>query len=289
MAKNIILAKTAGFCFGVERAVNKVYELLDTGKKIYTYGPIIHNKEVVKDLEDKGVVTIESEEDLKKVKDGVIVIRSHGVPKSINDYLDENHPDYVDMTCPFVKRIHKIVAGCDNDTKVVIAGTPTHPEVQGIMGWCNNPATVISTAEEAEAFTPGDYGKICLVSQTTFNYNKFKEFIEIFSNKKYNVNVVNTVCDATRNRQQEAAETAKKADLMIVIGDSKSSNSRKLYDICKNECADTCFIETLTEFMSEDYKAFRDKLSGADTVGITAGASTPKNIIEEVQKYVRNG
>ncbi len=284
----IILAKTAGFCFGVSRAVDKVYELLDTGEKIYTYGPIIHNKEVVKDLEEKGVVTLETEEELRSVREGIIVIRSHGIPKYINDYLDESGVKYVDMTCPFVKRIHKVVSSLGKDETVLIAGNPDHPEVIGIRGWCDCENTVIETSEQAEAFTPRDGAKITLVSQTTFSYNKFQEFVEIFTKKGYHITVVNTVCDATRGRQTEAFDIAKKVDVMIVIGDKHSSNSRKLYEICSKECDSTCFIQTLTELMEPEMAGIRDKIKVAETVGITAGASTPKNIIEEVQKHVRH-
>lgn len=284
----IILAKTAGFCFGVSRAVDKVYELLSTGEKIYTYGPIIHNKEVVKDLEDKGVVTLETEDELKKVSEGVVVIRSHGIPKYINDYLDEKGVKYVDMTCPFVKRIHKVVSSLDEDDTVLIAGNPDHPEVIGIRGWCRCENMVIETSQQAEDFMPREGAKITLVSQTTFSYNKFQEFVEIFTKKGYHITVVNTVCDATRGRQKEAFDIAQKVDVMIVIGDKHSSNSRKLYEICSRECENTCFIQTLAELMGPDMVGIRDKISVADSVGITAGASTPKNIIEEVQKHVRH-
>jgi len=284
--KDIILAETAGFCFGVKRAVDKVYELSESEEKVYTYGPIIHNDEVVKDLEFKGIITLRSEEELKSVKDGIVVIRSHGVPKYINDYLDDNNIKYVDMTCPFVKRIHNIVSS-EKERAVVIAGSPVHPEVMGICGWCNGEATVIETEEQAVNFAENNSDAITLASQTTFNFNKFKEFVEIFQKKGYDVNVVNTICDATRKRQCEAHDIAVKADVMIVIGDKHSSNSRKLYDICSKECEDSCFVQTLTEFMSDEFQGIRDKLCNVHTVGITAGASTPNKIIEEVQNYVR--
>ena len=277
----VILAKSAGFCFGVKRAVEKVYEQIDLGKKIYTYGPIIHNEEVVRDLEEKGVLVIETQEDLKKLKDGCIIIRSHGVPKRIYELIEERGLELIDATCPFVKRIHKIVekesaAG----RQIVIIGNPGHPEVEGIMGWSGTPAAVIESVQEAQNFEADENASVCIVSQTTFNYNKFKELVEIFQKKGYNVNVVNTICNATEERQTEAAEIAAKVDVMIIIGGKHSSNTRKLYEICSEKCASTYFIQTLEDLHLKVPET-------ASLVGITAGASTPNNIIEEVQNYVR--
>lgn len=277
----ILLAQTAGFCFGVKRAVDQVYEQLHQDKPIYTYGPIIHNEEVVKDLLDKGVRIIETEEELANLKDGVVIIRSHGVPERIVTMLKEKSLEYIDMTCPFVKRIHEIVSRESAHSSIVIIGNPGHPEVEGIRGWSKTPAAVISTAEEAKLYDPGDARSVCIVSQTTFNYNKFQELIEIFSKKGYDINIMNTICDATRKRQAEAKQIASDADIMIVVGDTQSSNSRKLYEICSQECSRTYFIQTCRDL----------ELKVDDTVrkiGITAGASTPNNIIEEVQNYVRS-
>lgn len=277
----VLLAKSAGFCFGVKRAVERVYEQTDSGKKIYTYGPIIHNEEVVKDLEERGVSVIETQEDLAALTEGTVVIRSHGVPKKIYDLIEEKGLECVDATCPFVKRIHKIVEKESRaGAKVVIIGNAGHPEVEGIMGWSCSPATVIESAQEAEKFIPAEGKSVCVVSQTTFNYNKFKELVEIFEKKGYNVNVVNTICNATEERQTQAREIAAKVDAMIIIGGKHSSNTRKLYEICKEKCADTYFIQTLDDLHLELPK-------NASLVGITAGASTPNNIIEEVQNYVR--
>ena len=277
----VILAKSAGFCFGVKRAVERVYEQTDSGKKIYTYGPIIHNEEVVKDLTEKGVSVIESKEELAKLSEGTVVIRSHGVPKNIYDLIEEKGLECVDATCPFVKRIHNIVEKeSAKGTQIVIIGNAGHPEVEGIMGWSCNPAIVIESVQEAEKFIPKEGQSVCVVSQTTFNYNKFKELVEIFEKKGYNVNVVNTICNATEERQTEAGEIAAKVDAMIIIGGKHSSNTRKLYEICKEKCATTYFIQTLDDLQLELPK-------NASLVGITAGASTPNNIIEEVQNYVR--
>ena len=279
--RKILVARTAGFCFGVKREVEKVYEQAAIGKKIYTFGPIIHNEEVVKDLENKGVTVIETEEELTSLTEGTVVIRSHGVSKHICDLIAQSGLECVDATCPFVKRIHNIVekesaAG----KKIIIIGNAGHPEVEGIMGWSHTPASVIESAEEAENFNCKKDEMLCIVSQTTFNYNKFKDLVEIFQKKGYNVNVVNTICNATEERQTQAREIAARVDAMIVIGGKHSSNTRKLYEICKEKCANTYFIQTLDDLHLELPET-------AALVGITAGASTPNNIIEEVQNYVR--
>lgn len=277
----VILAEHAGFCFGVRRAVEQVYEQAAEGKTIYTYGPIIHNEEVVKDLEQKGVQVIETEEQLAGITEGTVVIRSHGVPKRICEMIEKQGLECVDATCPFVKRIHNIVETESNaDKKIVIIGNAGHPEVEGIMGWSKAPAIVIESLEEAQNFVCEQGEEICIVSQTTFNYNKFQDMVEIFKEKGYNVSVVNTICNATEVRQTEAREIAAKVDVMIVIGGKHSSNTRKLYEICMQECSNTYFIQTLDDLHLDLPKSVR-------LVGITAGASTPNNIIEEVQNYVR--
>ncbi len=282
----VILAKTAGFCFGVKRAVDTVYQQIEENpdKKIYTYGPIIHNDEVIKDLESKGVSVIRSDEELDDLSQGIVVIRSHGVQKSVCRKLEEKGLTSVDATCPFVKKIHGIV---QRESKagsyILIIGNEEHPEVQGIIGWsAHKDVTVVRTAEEAEAFVlPDSTRKICIVSQTTFNYNKFQELVEIISKKGYDILVLNTICNATKERQEEAKDIADRVDAMIVIGDKHSSNTQKLFEICRNACLNTYYIQTLDDLDS-------NQLRSVETVGITAGASTPKNIIEEVQRECQN-
>ena len=279
----VLLAKTAGFCFGVKRAVDTVYQQVEENKdcKIYTFGPIIHNDEVIKDMQAKGVTVLEGEEDLPKAKNGIVIIRSHGVPKRICDRMDELGIQYVDATCPFVKKIHKIaMEKAEEGAFLVVIGNPVHPEVEGIMGWAGEDAAVISTAEEAEHLTVPEDMKICVVVQTTFNYNKFKELVEIISKRRYDISVLNTICSATKERQTETARIADRVDAMIVIGDKRSSNTQKLFEICKNACNNTYYIQTLDDLNV-------NQLRSVETVGITAGASTPNNIIEEVQNYVR--
>ena len=275
------LARKAGFCFGVKRAVETVYEQIGRDEPIYTYGPIIHNEEVVKELEEKGVKVLHTPEEIETIISGTVIIRSHGVTRSVYDKIVEQGLNCVDATCPFVKRIHQIVEKESNEgNRIVIVGNARHPEVEGIVSWCRAGADVIETEEEALNFQAEKDEKICIVAQTTFNNNKFQYIFEIFKKKCYNVNVVNTICNATQERQTEARELADEADVMIVIGGKHSSNTRKLYEICGKECAHTYFIQTLDDLHLELPKSVR-------LVGITAGASTPKKIIEEVQNYVR--
>ena len=279
----IKVAKTAGFCFGVKRAVETVYDQVEKekGKQIYTYGPIIHNDEVVKDMQKRGVKVIQTEEELENLENGVVIIRSHGVPKRIYDKLAEKNIACVDATCPFVKKIHNIVKReSEAGSQIVIIGNNEHPEVEGIKGWSTSPVTVIQTMEDVNNFEPDRSRKVCIVSQTTFNYKKFEELVEIISKKRYDISVLNTICNATTERQTEARSIAEGVDAMIVIGDKHSSNTQKLFEICDKACNNTYYIQTLDDFDL-------NQLGSAKTVGITAGASTPNNIIEEVQNNVR--
>ena len=280
---DVKLAKTAGFCFGVKRAVDTVYEQVEAqaDKTIYTYGPIIHNEEVIKDMQKRGVHVLRTEEELDAVTEGVVIIRSHGVPKRIYDKLERKGLFCVDATCPFVKKIHNIVKKeSELGKQIVIIGNGEHPEVAGIRGWAVTPVTILQNAAEAMEFEEESDAKICVVSQTTFNYKKFEEIVEILSKKRYDISVLNTICNATSERQTEAASIAKSVDAMIVIGDKHSSNTQKLFEICASACENTYYIQTLDDLDS-------NQLLSAKTVGITAGASTPNNIIEEVQNYVR--
>ena len=281
---SVELAKTAGFCFGVKRAVDTVYQQIEQYRreKIFTYGPIIHNEEVIKDLRSHGVEVLNDEEELKTADADVVVIRSHGVAKYIYDIMEERGITCVDATCPFVKKIHKIVAEKSAEgSYIVIVGNGEHPEVQGIRGWAGEQVTVVQTPEDAERFElPDKDQKVCIVAQTTFNYNKFKELVEIISKKRYDIVVLNTICNATKERQTEARQIAARVDAMVVIGDKRSSNTQKLFEICKEECLNTYYIQTLDDLDI-------NQLRSVESVGITAGASTPNKIIEEVQNNVR--
>jgi len=277
----IKLAKTAGFCFGVQRAVDTVYnQIAESAAPIYTYGPIVHNETVVRELEEKGVKVLNSEEELKALKAGTVIIRAHGVGKHIYELLEAEEVRLVDATCPFVRKIHRIVEKeSASGRKILIVGNAKHPEVEGIRGWCSAPSFVVESVSEAQDFTIGPNEKLCVVSQTTFNYNKFKDIVEIISKKGYDIIVLNTICSATEERQAEARQIASEADAMIVIGGSHSSNTQKLFEICKKECENTYHIQSLEDLDFKTSQSIR-------CVGITAGASTPKKIIEEVQKHV---
>lgn len=274
----ITVAKSAGFCFGVQRAVDSVYkELEENSGKIYTFGPIIHNEQVVEDLNKRGIEVIDTVEQLKKIKEGTVVIRSHGVAKEIYDILEQQKLKMVDATCPFVKKIHNIVLDESNNGKtIIIIGNDNHPEVEGIKGWVNGEVIVINKEEQIEKLSLPEQTKACIVSQTTFNHNKFKYLVEIIRKKGYDITVVNTICNATHVRQVEAQKISSKADGMIVIGGKNSSNTQKLYDICRNECENTFYVQTVKDLNLHELKSLK-------SIGITAGASTPKNIIEEVR------
>ena len=284
--RKVVVAKTAGFCFGVKRAVDKVYDSIEKNgqdKQIYTYGPIIHNEEVVKDLESKGVKVINSIEELEAIHDGIIVIRSHGVKKEVYDIIRENGLILEDATCPFVKKIHNIVFEESKKGRyVVIIGNKDHPEVQAIRGWSGENTCIIGTEEEALKFDINPEQSVSIVSQTTFNANKFKYLVEIIGKKGYDINVLDTICNATYVRQTETANLAKQADVMIVIGGRSSSNTQKLYEISKKECNNTYYIQTIKDLDLDNIKS-------DSYVGITAGASTPNNIIEEVHTHVVRG
>lgn len=279
----VMRAKTAGFCFGVKRAVDTVYEQAAVcGKeKVYTYGPIIHNEQVVHDLESKGVTVLRTKQELDSLTAGIVIIRSHGVEKAVYDKMTQKGLHIVDATCPFVKKIHNIVQKESSEGKcIVIIGDPKHPEVQGIRGWAGERTFVAQSKEECAALPIEESEKVCVVAQTTFNYKKFQELVEIIREKSYDVSVLNTICNATKERQTEAARIAEEVDAMIVIGDKHSSNTQKLFEICRKACNNTYYIQTLDDLNL-------NQLGSVETVGITAGASTPNNIIEEVQNNVR--
>ncbi|MGN0395943.1 MAG: bifunctional 4-hydroxy-3-methylbut-2-enyl diphosphate reductase/30S ribosomal protein S1 [Coprococcus sp.] len=277
----IILAKSAGFCFGVQRAVDTAYKYVGCDN-IYTYGPIIHNEEVVKDLENKGIHVLGENDDLSKIAGSKVIMRSHGAPKDIYDLFESRNIEIIDATCPFVKKIHNIVY---NDSKagkkIIIIGDASHPEVSGIVGWCQSKPVIIGSAKEAEDYisdisdSEKDVCEYSIVSQTTFNYKKLKDIVDIIRKKLYNVNVYETICNATSVRQKEAKEIAASVDAMIVIGGQHSSNTQKLYEISKKECENTYYIQTLVDL---DLTTFES----VSRVGITAGASTPNYIIKEV-------
>lgn len=278
MSKKIILAETAGFCFGVDRAVNLVYSLVNDGKKVCTLGPIIHNAQLVGDLEQRGVKIIDS---IDECPDGyTVVVRTHGVEKSVIDDIENKNIDYVDATCPFVKKIHRIVKKFDSSVPVLVAGDVNHPEVIGIRSYCNGKSFVFKNDEELQKILQKHHNdknkKIICVSQTTFSLEEWKKCEKIIKKVCTNCEIFDTICNATADRQNEAYEISKKSDAMIVIGGRHSSNTCKLRDVSSAHCR-SFLIETADELKSID-------LSPYNVIGVTAGASTPSVIIKEVLK-----
>ena len=271
----IILAKTAGFCFGVNRAVKLTYELLEQGRPVATLGPLIHNPQVVEDLESKGAITCDSVDD---VPDGCeVVIRSHGVGQSVYDKISTRRLAYHDATCPFVTKIHKIAAraGAEN-AMLLVAGDAKHPEVQGIVGHTTGKVEVFANLAELEKLLPEltQQKSIFAVAQTTFNVQSWETCKEFLKNQCTNAKIFDTICNATWARQQEAEDLSQKCDHMVVIGGHHSSNTQKLLQVAARHTK-AINVETADELD-------KDWLNGARIVGVTAGASTPSSIIEEV-------
>ena len=271
----IILAKTAGFCFGVNRAVKLTYELLEQGRPVATLGPLIHNPQVVEDLESKGAITCDSVDD---VPDGYeVVIRSHGVGQSVYDKISTRRLAYHDATCPFVTKIHKIAAQAGAEgAMLLVAGAAKHPEVQGIVGHTTGKVEVFANLAELEKLLPEltQQKSIFAVAQTTFNVQSWETCKEFLKNQCTNAKIFDTICNATWARQQEAEDLSQKCDHMVVIGGHHSSNTQKLLQVAARHTK-AINVETADELD-------KDWLNGARIVGVTAGASTPSSIIEEV-------
>ncbi|MDD6736127.1 MAG: 4-hydroxy-3-methylbut-2-enyl diphosphate reductase, partial [Clostridiales bacterium] len=269
---SVKIAKTAGFCYGVKRAVEKTYDAVKTGGKISTLGPLIHNRQVVEDLERRGVYAYDNIDGIPD--DSIVIIRAHGVKKTVIDALQGK--EYIDLTCPFVAKIHKIVMEqYYKGSQIVIVGDKNHPEVIGINGWCNDSA-IITYDENFKM--PEKYAEkpICIVAQTTINKKVFVQIVQNIKNTCKMVVVFDTICSATKDRQREAYELSAESDIMFVIGGKESSNTKKLYQIAREQCSETYFIESFEDIPQNIY------IPKNSIVGITAGASTPPWMIKEV-------
>ena len=278
---NIKISEKAGFCFGVKRAMGLAWrELCDEhDKQTYALGPLIHNKQAVEKYEERGLITVDDIEEIPS--DVKMIIRSHGVSKSIYDKADEKGLDVVDTTCPFVKKIHDIVKeNYDNGKKIILIGDKNHPEVIGINGWCKNTAITIKTIEEAEVLELNNDKSYCAVAQTTMNLEVYRKIVEILKTKANDIEFNNTICSSTKARQEAARELASEMDCMIVIGGKHSSNTQKLVGICKEVCP-TFAIETRDDLDVEEIKKY-------ENVGITAGASTPDWIIDDIIEFLKS-
>lgn len=278
----IVVAKMAGYCFGVKRALKSIDELVEKGvTPIYTYGPIIHNPQVVKFYDNKGVKVINSIDEL--IPRSNVVIRTHGITKQEYRLIQEKECIIFDKTCPFVRKVQKIAdIYHTKGYQIIIVGDPAHPEVKGVNGWCDNTAIILDTVEKAQALS--DIQKACVVSQTTMMRERWQQIIEILQTKIRDLIAFNTICDATYQRQAEAEELSKTVDAMIVVGGLNSSNTKKLAELCKKHCEQTYHIESKEELPL-------NKLVKSDIIGITAGASTPdwviNSIIDELQKQAK--
>ena len=277
---NVKIAKEAGFCFGVKRAMKMAWDELEKSEDgIYALGPLIHNKQAVSKYEEKGLVTIDNIDDIPDSKN--MIIRSHGVAENVYNDALKKQITIVDTTCPFVKKIHKIVKEYSlKGYEVIVIGDSKHPEVIGINGWCNNSATIIKTLEDLENVELDNSKKYCVVAQTTINSQLYLKIADKISEISSDVIFNNTICSATKVRQQSARQLSKEVDCMIVIGGKHSSNTQKLVNICEE------FVETFAIETKENLEI--ESLNKYETIGITAGASTPDWIIEDVITFIKN-
>ena len=274
------IAKNAGFCFGVKRAMKMAWDELQKSEDgIYALGPLIHNKQAVLKYEENGLKTIDEVSEVPTSKS--MIIRSHGVGEIVYTESKEKGLNVIDTTCPFVKKIHEVAKKhYSQGFDIIVIGDEKHPEVIGINGWCNNEAIIIKTLEDLESTNLDKNKKYCVVAQTTINIDLYNKILEALSNKLDNVIFNNTICSATKVRQEAAKEISSDVDMMVVVGGKHSSNTQKLVQICQ-EYVPTLAIETVNELNPEDFKGF-------NKVGLTAGASTPDWIIEEVISYIES-
>lgn len=280
--KEVLIAENAGFCFGVKRAMNMAQKELEEKKDIsvYALGPLIHNKQAVEKYENMGLITIDKIDDVNQNLESEMIIRSHGVPKITYDEAESKSIDIVDTTCPFVKKIHYIVSKGEEENKsIILLGDSNHPEVIGINGWCKDKAIIFKELEEVKDHDFDKTKEYLVVSQTTMNEKNFDNIIEYLETLGLKLSVKNTICSATRVRQQAARELSQKVDVMVVIGGKHSSNTQKLVKIC-SEIVDTISIETKEDMKDVDF-------SGYNKIGVTAGASTPDWIIEEAIEFLK--
>lgn len=272
----IKIATKAGFCFGVKRAVDLAIETSETSEHLYTLGQLIHNDQVTTRLKEHGVTVIDG---LESIDSGEVIIRSHGVGKSVYQEASARHLNVLDATCPFVKKVHKIVdEHYNNGYEIIIIGDKDHPEIIGINGWCDHTGIIAKTFEELPDTLNGHY---CLVAQTTLKQETWEQVVDVLTKKNVDFVGFNTICSATAERQSAAMALAREADLMIVIGGYHSSNTKKLYEICASLCKETVHVEKKSDLVVTNYKKY-------DIIGITAGASTPDWVIQEIVDYLKN-
>ncbi len=280
--KKVLIAESAGFCFGVKRAMNMAQKELEEKKSIsvYALGPLIHNKQAVEKYENMGLITIDKIDEVNQNLDSEMIIRSHGVSKAIYDEAESKGIKVVDTTCPFVRKIHYIVSkGEEENKEIILLGDKNHPEIIGINGWCKNKAIIFKELNEVKSYNFDRNKEYLVVSQTTMNEKNFEAIIEYLESLGLKLSVKNTICSATSIRQQEARELSQKVEVMVVIGGKHSSNTQKLVKIC-SEIVDTISIETKDDMQDFDFSKY-------SVIGVTAGASTPDWIIEESVEFLK--
>lgn len=281
----IILGKSSGFCFGVKNAIDGAEKELKNNKPVYCLGEIIHNEEVIKDLESKGLVIVDNIEDVKDVA----IIRAHGVPKNVYETAISKNIKLLDYTCPFVSNIHKTVTKYAQDNYFIfLVGIKTHPETIGTISFCGNNSYLVENLNDISLaineFQRSDLKNLLIISQTTFSVSLFDEIVsevKAHITSDINLEIKNTICNTTSIRQKETEDIAKKVDLMIVIGGKHSSNTKKLFEVAQKNCKDTLLIQTKND-LNHEY------LQGFNKIGIIAGASTPQKIIEDVVDFCKN-
>lgn len=275
----VLLADYSGFCFGVTKAITTAFDEVKKNKDVanYSLGPLIHNPQVVKSLEDEGVKIIDN---INEIQEGNIIIRSHGVPEDIYKIANEKRLNVIDTTCPFVRRIQRIVKEhCEKGYQIVIIGNPHHPEVIGINGWCYNRAIIIQDPIDIDQIDENQ--QLCVVVQTTMSLTVYKKLIELLKEKVKEIEIFDTICHATKQRQDAAKKLASEVEAMVIIGGNNSSNTQKLVAICKEVRPNSTYhIEDTDELDEEALKHFK-------VVGVTAGASTPIWVINEVVKKLK--
>ena len=279
----IIVAKNAGFCFGVKRAIDDAYlRLKNCESEIYSIGPLIHNEIVTNDLREKGLIEINDYSDIRNLKNKKVIIRTHGIEKGIFDILKGNGNEIIDLTCPFVSKIHNLVEEySENGYKIVVIGDKDHPEVKGIVSYAKSDIYVVINENDIKNLKIDKNDKILIVFQTTTNAINAQKLVDILQDLFYNNKVINTICNATQNRQEEVKKLAMVCDVMLIIGSSSSSNTKKLYDIALEYCKNTYILNDVDSIKNIN-------INEKSKVGVSAGASTPEYLIEEILENVRN-
>ncbi|WBW96030.1 4-hydroxy-3-methylbut-2-enyl diphosphate reductase [Oceanirhabdus sp. W0125-5] len=278
--RKIVLAEKSGFCFGVNRSYETAIEKSNNRDyRTYTLGPLIHNEDFIRHLKEKGVEPVEFDDIKKLEKSDEIIIRSHGVPEEIELILEEKFNNVINCTCPFVKRVqNKAREYYEKDYQIIIVGDKNHPEIIGVNGWCNNSAFITRYTRDIHTFDKN----ICILSQTTEKKDVWDKIVKTVKqlNKNKEVVAINTICNATKERQLSAKKLAQNTPAVIVIGGKTSSNTKKLYDICKTHCSNTQLVSTVADIQLE-------LLKDINTVGVIAGASTPKWLIEDIVVFLK--